>query len=681
MMRSARKIIRSAVTAAVLMMIAVAGCKDGNVVIKRELDRQLINSGIDGEEVWKIVCAMPPSGQGCNPVSTRAIAFNSNGTAITYDINGTSWSRAYQVLWYTERDILYITYGDNTGVRYTFGIIDGLLTLRNESSASASGISGYLTNGSSLAGFEKASLPVFPVNFNTDANGTVSVRTQNDRTITSGAVVPLGTDLTITPVPKTGYFWSTLTVNDVPFVSGARHRVTAAVDIAAQFKPRSNPVSITAFPETGGALSVTTPDGAEIDNGMTVLTGTVLKVTAAPKAGHILSTLTFNGEQINSGDTRDVDTTVTIIATFSIPGGSGGGAGGGSHPVSIFASAGGTLSVKTLAGRTIGDGEMVEDGANVRVTATANSGHTLSSLTLNGRRIDNNETHTVNGALMVRAEFTGSGGGGGGGSGGSCSGNNCVTAKLTRNPPAGGVLSVRTLGGTDIEDDHPVEDGTVVKVTVTESPGYRLSSLTMNGRQIISGSEETVSGELNVVANFEGGPDVPDVYRSIKNTIDTTTMTPEVRARYNQWRLLGSDYLFNNVWWLDDEETRFDYPKGSGNMYANNGVFAPNGRFLQVAIQLDKDGVPEVGSIAYYMDIGTWKEVGGRAIIEIKEAKLSDKVESSYTSPITIVQRADGDVMSLTFKGKSHIFKELHGIIFKLDENMFDALLSSPIFD
>ena len=670
MMKSARKIISSAVTAAV-MMIAAAGCQDGNVVIKKELDGQLVNSS-GNAEVWKIVCAVPPSGQKCDPISTRAIAFNNNGTAITYDINGTSWSRAYQVLWYTERDVLYITYGDNTGVRYTFGVADELLTLRNKSSAY--GISGYLTSGSSLAGFEKTSLPVFPVKFNTEAGGTVSVKTQDGRTITSGDAVSVGMDLTITAAPAKGYFYSTLTVNDVPFVSGAKHRVRDTMDIAAQFEPRENPVLITAFPETGGTLYVTTLDDAEIDSGTTVLTGTVLKVAATPKTGYILSTLTLNGKPFNSGDMHDVDTTVTVVATFSISGSGNTGSGNVEHPVSISASAGGSLSVRTQAGRTISSGDMVEDGTVVRVTATANSGHTLSSLTLNGERINNNAEHTVSGAVVVRAEFSGSGGGG-------CSGSNCVAASISASPPSGGSLSVRTLDGRDINNGSMVEDGTNVRITATASQNYTLSSLTLNGRLINSGDVETVSGQLNVRANFQSsGTYIPDVNRSVMNTIDTANMTQEVRARYDRWLRLGgekSDYLFNNVWWLDDEETRFEY---NGKTYANNGVFAPNGRFLQVAIPLDRNGDPDVDSIAKYMDIGTWREVGGRVTIEIREAKLLDEIESSYSSEIRFLPGVDGrDVMALTINGKLHIFRELHGIIFERDPGMFEAALNSGL--
>ncbi|MDR2579233.1 MAG: hypothetical protein LBC70_10590 [Chitinispirillales bacterium] len=448
------------VAAAVMLMIAAAGCRDTNMLIKEELDEQLICAG---GEAWGIVCAAPSAGQKCEPIATRAIAFNRDGTAIVYTATEASWSRYTQVRWSTMGNTLYITYSPDVGnVRYAFVFADGLLTLRAESSVD--GALGYLTDGGLIAGYEKTRiLPApYPVAFVSGEGGTLSV-TSAGVSIESGTEVPAGTVLTITATPLDGYALSTLTVNGEPFESGTTHTVNAMAVIAATF---AAPVTFTAG--EGGALSVTS-DGDTITSGAMVPVGTVLTITATRLTGYVLSELTVNGEPFMSGATFVVDGAVDIAAAFFVP----------PHTVMLRASAGGTLSV-TSADGPIESGTEVPAGTALTITATPFDRYTLSTLTVNGLPFESGETYTVNGPVVVAAVFA---------------------APVTFTANAGGALSVTSVNGP-ITSGETVPVGTVLTVTAVPAINYFIATLTVNGERFVSGASFVVDSVTDIAATF-----------------------------------------------------------------------------------------------------------------------------------------------------------------------------------
>jgi len=451
--------------AVVMMMMAVAGCRDSHILTKEQLDEQLINAG---GEAWGIVCAAS-SGQRCEPVATRAIAFNRDGTAIVYTVADTSWSRWTQVRWATTGNTLYITYSFGV-VRYAFVIADGLLTLRTESSAD--GNNGYLTVGGAIAGYEKNRIPPapHPVVFTSSAGGTVSI-TSAGAPIVSGTEIREGTVLTITATPLDGHALSTLTVNGQPFVSGTAHTVNGTLVVAATF---AAPVTFTA--DTGGALSVTKSDGVPITSGEAVPVGTVLAVTAVPEMNYRLETLTVNGEAFVNGASFVVGGATEIAAAFAVV----------TYPVTFTASAGGTLSV-TSDDVSIDNGTTVPVGTVLTITAVPNANYALSTLTVNGQQFDNGETHIVAGAVEIVATFSIPG---------------AEAHPVTFTAGTGGTLSIARSDGVPTTSGALVPVSTVLTITATPLDGYVLSRLTVNGQLVNNGATHTVNGTVMISATF-----------------------------------------------------------------------------------------------------------------------------------------------------------------------------------
>ena len=456
--------------AAVMVMVATAGCQDTNILMKEKSDAQLINA--DGE-AWGIVCATL-SGQRCEPVATRAIAFNRNGTAIMYTVTEASWNRYTQVRWATTGNTLYITYNREVGVvRYAFVIADGLLTLRAESSTA--GNHGYLTDGGAMAGYEKTrilpALPTsHPVVFTLSEGGTLSA-TSEGILIESGTEVPTGTVLTINATPHDGHALDTLTVNGLPFVNGATHTVNGTVVVAATF---AAPVTFTAG--AGGSLSVTKPDDTPITSGETVPVGTFLKVTAVPDMNYLLETLTVNGEAFVNGASFVVGGATEIAATFAVV----------TYPLTFTTSAGGTLSV-TSNDVSIESGTAVPAGTVLTITATPNANYAMSTLTVNGQLVEDGATHTVDGEVEITATFSIPG---------------AEAHPVTFTAGTGGTLSITRPDGALTTSGAQVPVSTALTITATPLDGYVLSTLTVNGQSVNNGATHTVNGTVMISATF-----------------------------------------------------------------------------------------------------------------------------------------------------------------------------------
>ncbi len=199
-------------------------------------------------------------------------------------------------------------------------VIDGI-----EESDGTGSIDALTTDADIFAVFEKTETSV---TFNRPENGRLLVFA-GATPITSGTVLPVGTQLTIAAVPNQYYTLDSLTANGKALL-GDTYTVSdfRSNHIEAHFAPSEARVSWTQ--SSGGAVSVTDAGGNPLTNGAYVPLGETITVTATPNsADNPLQSLTLNGSPFASGGQYKVMGHVDIAASFQSGGGGGGGGGGG----------------------------------------------------------------------------------------------------------------------------------------------------------------------------------------------------------------------------------------------------------------------------------------------------------------------------------------------------------------
>lgn len=242
------------------------------------------------------------------------------------------------------------------------------------------------------------------------------------------------------------------------------------------------------FPDS---VMVTTSLDVIIHNGDEVTTGDKLYIDVTIPDGKKLTSLTVNGVAIENGSTYIVGTENVVIAvTFddiTAP------------PVEKIAITIPENVVVTREGIAINTGDEIHSGDVLRIEATVPDGKKLASLTVNGVTIENGSTYTIGDEDVIIS----------------------VVFEDIETPPSdkyfitipSGITVTRNSLALNSGDE--ISEGDALNIKADIPSGYKLTSLTVNGKSIANGDTYTVGKENVIIAvSFEkltgDNPNKPD---------------------------------------------------------------------------------------------------------------------------------------------------------------------------
>ena len=296
----------------------------------------------------------------------------------------------------------------------------------------------------------------------------VTLTQEGEGTITAtGAsnlnAVAYGTELMINATPAEGYELTALTANGEDILATKKVVVTDNLTVKATFtqKVRYFAVSFTQIGE--GRVTATGADDLDA-----VPSGTELTVVATPAAGYELTALTANGRDILSTKRFVVKGDTEVKATFTKK--------TRTYTVTFIQTGEGYLNATGAD-----DLDAVPYGTELTIEATPATGYELTALTANGRDILSTKRFVVKGDTEVKATFT----------------QKARTYAVTFTQIGEGYLNA-----TGADDLDAVPYGTELTVVATPATGYELTTLTANGRDILSTKRFVVKGDTEVKATF-----------------------------------------------------------------------------------------------------------------------------------------------------------------------------------
>lgn len=209
------------------------------------------------------------------------------------------------------------------------------------------------------------------------ANGRVEVWRDGKR-LAHGAELTKGEKLTITAVPLPGYVCTRLEVDGMPFVGGDEYTVEHSFKVYAEFGEADKQLLVV---DCGAHGSVKVMRGSdEVKSSGIVQQGDELTITATPASvDYELSVLTVNGEEKAPSPatyTVGAESRVEVKARFRT-------LKTGVTSVVILSSDGGRVEAHDANGTRYCDGDEVQVGVKLTVTAEASRGYRLEKLTVN----------------------------------------------------------------------------------------------------------------------------------------------------------------------------------------------------------------------------------------------------------------------------------------------------------
>jgi len=146
---------------------------------------------------------------------------------------------------------------------------------------------------------------------------------------------------------------------------------------------------------TDTSLSVTR-NGTPLNNGDTIHTGDVLTINASPVVGHRLTTLTVNGVSVENGDTYIVRGNTTIVAVSMLV-----------EQFTLTLSEGSNTSISVLRNNVaLSNGDTIETGDQLVISASADNGYNLTTFTINGVSATGTQVVRVSANVVVVTEAT-----------------------------------------------------------------------------------------------------------------------------------------------------------------------------------------------------------------------------------------------------------------------------------
>lgn len=150
----------------------------------------------------------------------------------------------------------------------------------------------------------------------------------------------------------------------------------------------------------------------------------------------------------------------------------------------------GLLSVVTQGGVELKTGAKVDEGSEITIMATPSKGYKLKSLKVNDKDFENGATHKVDGNVVIVAEF-------------EVDAEPVKQYTVTYYAPKNGKLEVKDAAGHPVASGKKVEAGSVLTITATPDPGFKLRTLTVNNVKFESGKAYKVLSNVEIVAEFD----------------------------------------------------------------------------------------------------------------------------------------------------------------------------------
>jgi len=154
--------------------------------------------------------------------------------------------------------------------------------------------------------------------------------------------------------------------------------------------------------------------------------------------------------------------------------------GDAQHVITITPAVNGTLTVSN-AGVDVPTGTSVDDETVLTVTATAAPDYQVDSIKVGDQVVANGGTFTVTDAVTIKAFVS------------------KVKYAITFTNPANGTLEVKN-GIAPITSGDQIEKGTVLTVSATADPGYRLDSIKVGDVKVTNGGTFTVTNAVTIKA-------------------------------------------------------------------------------------------------------------------------------------------------------------------------------------
>jgi hypothetical protein len=280
-------------------------------------------------------------------------------------------------------------------------------------------------------------------------------------TTSGGGTYDLGSSVTATAIPNTGYTFTNWTENGSVVSTNINYQFTISGDrtLVANFAAIvTYSVTLSSNPAAGGTTS----------GGGTHNSGSSVTVTATPNAGYSFTNWTENGNPVSTNANYQfiLSGNRTLVANFAA----------GQYTV--------TLSSLPAAGGTTSGGGSFNSGSLVTVIATPNTGYAFTNWTENGNPVSTNANYQfiLSGNRTLVANFA----------------LMQYTVTLSSLPAAGGTTS----GGGSFSS------GTTVTVTATTNTGYKFTNWTENGTPVSTNPnyQFIIVGNRTLVANFYSGP-------------------------------------------------------------------------------------------------------------------------------------------------------------------------------
>lgn len=241
----------------------------------------------------------------------------------------------------------------------------------------------------------------FTLSISAGTGSSITVE-RGSTTLSNGATITYGDELTISFAASTGYNLSAHTVNGATFTSGNKHTVTDDVIVVSSASVRSYTLSLSATNSTVTVNRTSSPkQGAAqgyLQNGAKIYYGDILSITYAANTGYRVNTATINNTAFNSGTNHIVSSNVSVVISavvlsFTITKQIGAGAS-----LTVYRSSspngGGTIGV--LTDNTIYYGDVLI------LTATFDSGYGAESMSINDvEYLDNPHSLTVVGSITI----------------------------------------------------------------------------------------------------------------------------------------------------------------------------------------------------------------------------------------------------------------------------------------
>ena len=308
--------------------------------------------------------------------------------------------------------------------------------------------------------------------------GKVKVERENDgKILEDAAELHKGDVLKISVVPDTegDYLMKSLRVNGEPWSNGDTYKVEdQSVTVDAEFALRPYSLVVT---HTGEGEVKVVRRREELKSGAKVYKGEVLEIEPRPESDYKLKSLKINGEEISGQYECTVGTgDVEVEAEFVEK----------PYVLTMKQSGEGKLKVERN-GKTLSDGEKVDEGDKLKITAEPATSYKLKSITVNGALIKSGAVYTVQkGNVEVLGEFEEK------------------PYTLTMEHSGKGRIVALWKAKIKLENGAKVDKGDYLTITLVPEAGNKIRSFKING-QVQSGVQASckVQGEdVHVEAEF-----------------------------------------------------------------------------------------------------------------------------------------------------------------------------------